>query len=175
MRERVRLLEVSDSHRLAELLTENRDFLAPWEPIRGEEYFTEAGQREDVREALERHAGGSSFPLVILNDDGRVVGRLTLNGITRGAFLSCSMGYWVAQNCNGRGYASGAVEAALALAFDGLGLHRVQAETLLHNAASQRVLTKAGFQEYGLSPRYLRIAGEWQDHLMYQRLNETPS
>ena len=53
-----------------------------------------------------------------------------------------------------------------------LGLHRVQAETVLANVASQRVLDRAGFERYGLAPGHLRIAGRWQDHLMFQRLNE---
>jgi ribosomal-protein-alanine N-acetyltransferase len=49
-----------------------------------------------------------------------------------------------------------------------LGLHRIEASTLLHNIGSQRVLLKAGFQQIGMAPRYLRIAGEWQDHNLYQ-------
>lgn len=53
---------------------------------------------------------------------------------------------------------------------DVLGLHRLQAETLVHNIASQRVLEKNGFSRYGMAPEYLKIDGAWQDHLMYQRI-----
>jgi ribosomal-protein-alanine N-acetyltransferase len=56
----------------------------------------------------------------------------------------------------------------LRIAFEELKLHRVQAETLLHNVASQRVLERNGFVRYGVAPDYLQIAGEWQDHAMYQ-------
>ena len=62
------------------------------------------------------------------------------------------------------------MRATLDLAFGELGLHRVQAATLPHNAASQRVLTNNGFALIGVAPRYLRIAGRWQDHLLFQRL-----
>ena len=58
------------------------------------------------------------------------------------------------------------------LAFHELGLHRLQADTLVHNAASQRVLARNGFTRIGLAPRYLRIAGRWQDHVLHQRLAE---
>ena len=51
-----------------------------------------------------------------------------------------------------------------------LGLHRLEAGTLAHNTGSQRVLLKCGFTEIGLAPGYLKIAGEWQDHLLFQRL-----
>ncbi|WP_308215262.1 GNAT family N-acetyltransferase [Pseudarthrobacter sulfonivorans] len=49
-----------------------------------------------------------------------------------------------------------------------LGLHRLEASTLLHNVGSQRVLQKAGFRHIGMAPQYLRIAGKWQDHNLYQ-------
>ncbi|MGP6171151.1 GNAT family N-acetyltransferase [Microbacterium sp. A204] len=61
---------------------------------------------------------------------------------------------------------SSAIEHAAAV----LELHRLQAATLLHNAASQRVLAANGFERIGMAPKYLRIAGEWQDHYLFQRI-----
>jgi len=49
-------------------------------------------------------------------------------------------------------------------------LHRVEAGTLLHNTASQRVLERCGFEYYGTAPRYLFIRGAWRDHRLYQRI-----
>jgi ribosomal-protein-alanine N-acetyltransferase len=49
-----------------------------------------------------------------------------------------------------------------------LGLHRVQAATLLHNEPSRKILKRAGFREIGVAPQYLKIAGRWQDHLLHQ-------
>ena len=46
----------------------------------------------------------------------------------------------------------------------------MQAEILPHNHASRRVLEHHGFQRYGLAPQYLRIAGRWQDHELWQLL-----
>ena len=109
----------------------------------------------------------------ILDETGRLRGRITLSGIVRGALLSGNIGYWVAEDSNGLGHATNAVTATARLAFEDLGLHRVQAETLVHNEPSHRVLAKAGFTPYGLAPAYLRIAGAWQDHVMYQRLNDS--
>ena len=59
----------------------------------------------------------------------------------------------------------------LELAFGALALHRVQAETLRHNVRSRRVLAKNGFERIGMAPKYLRIAGEWQDHDLFQKLS----
>jgi ribosomal-protein-alanine N-acetyltransferase len=166
-----RLITLDDAPALAELLRVNREFLAPWEPLRDEVYFTEAGQRADITNALERHDHGNALPCVILDHDGAVVGRITLNGIVRGAFQSCSVGYWVSKAAGGRGVATAALRDIISVAFGELGLHRVQAETLLDNLASQRVLERNGFVRIGLAPNYLKIAGRWQDCFLYQLIN----
>lgn len=56
------------------------------------------------------------------------------------------------------------------VAADGLGLHRIQAGTLVANVASQKVLKRCSFTMIGLAPTYLRIDGRWQDHLLFQRI-----
>jgi [ribosomal protein S5]-alanine N-acetyltransferase len=64
------------------------------------------------------------------------------------------------------------VADVIAIAFERLGLHRLQAETLLHNVASQRVLARNGFKPFAIAPAYLSIAGQWQDHILFYLLNE---
>jgi [ribosomal protein S5]-alanine N-acetyltransferase len=97
-----------------------------------------------------------------------MAGRITLNNIVRGAFQSCDLGYWVSEAANSRGLATGAVREMTRLAFSELGLHRIQAATMPHNAASQNVLARSGFTGIGMAPASLLIAGRWQDHLLFQ-------
>jgi [ribosomal protein S5]-alanine N-acetyltransferase len=110
-------------------------------------------------------------PLAIVAEDGRLAGRISINGVTRGAFQSAALGYWVSQSHNGRGLATAAVAEAIGVAFKQLGLHRLQAETLLHNTGSQRVLARNGFQPFAIAPAYLKIAGRWQDHILFHLFN----
>jgi ribosomal-protein-alanine N-acetyltransferase len=167
-----RLVSVDDAAAIAALQRASREFLAPWEPVRPEEFFTAEGQLADIEGALARHADDRCLPHVILDDDGQVAGRITLNDIVRGPFLSCHLGYWVNPASGGRGLATAAIGEIKRIAFEELGLHRIQAATLVHNARSQRVLAKNGFVPIGMAPAYLRIAGEWQDHNLYQVLAE---
>ena len=167
---RTRPIVLEDAPRIAALQAANRAFLAPWDAIRPDVFYTVPGQETEVRRLLQRHEEGSALGHAILDDDGALVGVIRLTDVVRGAFESCSMGYWVAQEANGRGYASEAVASITAVAFGELGLHRVEASTLLHNARSQRVLAKNGFERIGTAPQYLRIAGEWQDHALFQLL-----
>ena len=170
MAHRTRQLTLDDAPDLARLQAANREFLAPWDAIRPDAFYTVPGQQVEVQRTLDRQAEGMVVSHVILDDDGEVAGLARLNGITRGAFESCSLSYWVAESANGKGLASGAVAALLVLAFTELRLHRVQAETLRDNVRSQRVLAKNGFAHIGMAPQYIRIAGRWQDHDLFQRL-----
>jgi ribosomal-protein-alanine N-acetyltransferase len=166
-----RLITLDDAPILAALVSLNREFLAPWEPTRGDAYFTVDGQRSVIQAALERRAEGVTLPHVILDDDGDVVGRVTLNEIVRGPLQSCSLGYWLGESVNGRGLATRAVRELIRVAFTELKLHRIQAGILPNNDRSQRVLERVGFSRYGLAPNYLKIAGSWQDNVLYQLLN----
>lgn len=166
----IRLITAEDAGALADLVQINREFLAPRDPVRPEEYFTVEGQRRAVGEALERYDEGTVAPYVIVAD-GQIVGRVTLSNIVRGAFQSSNLGYWVGSAHNGRGVATAAVRQIMPVAFIELGLHRIEAGTLLDNTPSQRVLERNGFVRFGVAPEYLQIAGRWQDHALYQALN----
>ncbi|MFD6167338.1 GNAT family N-acetyltransferase [Oerskovia sp. NPDC060287] len=165
-----RALRLDDAAALADLLRTNREFLAPFEPERPEEWFTLAGQRASVAAALAQELAGSVVARVVVDEGGQVAGWIIASGIVRGALRSCALGYWVDEARNGRGLATAAVGEMVDHAFGPLCLHRVQAETLVHNVASQRVLERNGFTRYGLAPGYLQIAGRWQDHAMFQVL-----
>ncbi len=167
----VRMVTEDDAPALARLLVANREHLAPWDPERPADHATEEYQRAEAVTALDRYREGAVLPGVVLLD-GEPVGRVTVNNIVRGPFLSGVLGYWVARHVTGRGVASAAVAAMVRHAFGEGGLHRLEAGTLVHNHASQAVLRHNGFERIGLAPRYLRIAGRWQDHVLFQRVND---
>lgn len=166
----VRLVHPGDAAALSRLEIANREYLLSGGPIRSDEYVSVAGQGELIAAQRDGHGAGTGAPFVI-EVDGAVVGRITLSGIVRGPFQSASVGYWVAESVAGRGVASRALDLMVRHAFDELGLHRLEAGTTLVNDASARILTKAGFQQFGVAPDYLFIAGRWQDHRLFQLLN----
>jgi ribosomal-protein-alanine N-acetyltransferase len=166
---RVRVLRPSDAEGMCVAYRRNRDHLIPWEPMRAEEFFTVGGQAASIASKISLHIAGSDVPWVLL-DGSLVIGVMTLSGIVRGPFLSAHLGYWVDKEYNGRGIGSAAVAYAVGAARTELGLHRLQASTLPHNAASRKILRRCGFEEIGLAADYLRIAGTWQDHILHQRI-----
>ena len=103
-------------------------------------------------------------------DGAAVVGSMNVMGIVLGPFRSATLGYWIDAEYQGRGLATAAVRGLCEVTARELGLHRIEAGTLLDNTASQRVLAKSGFAPIGVAPRYLEIDGAWRDHRIFQRI-----
>ncbi|MGW1594687.1 GNAT family N-acetyltransferase [Streptomyces sp. NPDC002343] len=166
---RLRLVSTDDAEALHFAYAANRDHLAPWEPRRPDSFFTVEGQAERIGEQLRQFTERRAVPWVF-ESDGEIIGTITLSGMAFGPFCSAYLGYWVAADRQNRGLAGAGVASVCRAARDLIGLHRVEATTLLDNAPSQRVLEKNGFEPIGMAPRYLHINGEWRDHRLFQRI-----
>jgi len=115
---------------------------------------------------------------------GAVLGGINLNQVRRLSAQSASLGYWMGAPHAGIGLMREAMELLLPYAFAGhvagetadpscgLGLHRIDAACIPENARSRGLLAALGFREIGLAPRYLKINGEWRDHICHQLLAE---
>ena len=89
----MRLMAASDAGALADAYLRNRAYLAPWEPLREDSYFTAAGQEAVIATKLALYEAGTEVQ---------------------------------------------------------------------------------GFERIGLAPQYLKIAGQWQDHELFQRILQGP-
>ena len=90
--------------------------------------------------------------------DGTHIGELCFKGLSQEGVAE--IGYGIAEDYQGRGYATEAVSALTAWAFKQPGVMCITAETEASNIASQRVLNKAGFMKTGETgeegPLYIR-------------------
>jgi [ribosomal protein S5]-alanine N-acetyltransferase len=161
----LRPLEPADAPAMLDLRLRNRDFFEAWEPLRDESWYTLAAQQDDIAGGIEGARADRRYVFGIF--DPSLVGRIALNEVVRGVFGNAYLGYFVDEAVNGRGYATEAVRHAVRFAFGEAGLHRVQAAVVPRNAASARVLEKAGFREEGYAERYLCIKGVWEDHRIF--------
>jgi [ribosomal protein S5]-alanine N-acetyltransferase len=168
---RLRALQVSDAGLLAELYTTNREFLAPFDPNRPLDFWTVEGQLRSLRQ-LERDRPIDMGERFLIEADGRPAGVISVSRVFRGPFQNAGIGYWVAQELNGRGVATEAVRQVCEWGFGPARLHRIEAATLVDNIGSQTVLRRNRFSEIGLSRNYLHIDGAWRDHLLFARTIE---
>jgi [ribosomal protein S5]-alanine N-acetyltransferase len=97
----------------------------------------------------------------------QMIGVFNISGIMRGPFKSAFLGYYASVDQAGKGLMSQALKLVLKEIFTGLDLHRIEANIQPDNTASIRLATRNGFLKEGFSPRYLKINGQWQDHLRF--------
>ncbi len=110
--------------------------------------------------------------LICLNEGGALVGMANLGQIFFGHLRSAYLGYSAFVPHDGRGLMSEGVRLVLGQAFGPIGLHRVEANVQPENARSIALVERLGFRREGYSPEYLRIGGEWRDHVRYAILAE---
>ena len=101
--------------------------------------------------------------------DGAVIGDLSLT-LTSAEHRQGEIGFLVHPDEQGRGYATEASEALLALAFDTFALHRVVGRLEARNVASARVLEKLGMRREAHLVENELVKGEWQSELVYALL-----
>lgn len=167
---------VDDFEGWVELRAASRSFLEPWEPLWPADDLTRAAYRRRVRRYSDEIRSDCAYPLFLFTTPGDVlVGGLTLGLVRRGVAQAATVGYWMGERHAGRGLMTAAVKSVARFAFGELGLRRLEAACIPTNGPSIRLLEKAGFTREGLARRYLCIAGEWQDHLLYARLRDDPS
>jgi len=163
----------SDHEAWAKLRQESYTYLQPWEPIWPEDDLTRAAFKRRLSIYQRELEVGNAWPFFIFADHGRtLIGAVTLSNVRRGVAETGTVGYWIGRRFAGHGHATAAVRAMVAFAFNELKLHRVEAACVPHNAASRRVLEKAGFEHEGLARAYLKINGAWADHLLFGRVND---
>ncbi len=168
----LRAPRVSDQHAWTELRTASRSFLEPWEPKWPADALSRAAFRRRLRRLARdaRENTGHGF-FVFRRDDDVLLGGVTLSNLQRGISMSCSLGYWIGAPHARQGLMCEAITSLLPFVFETLGLHRLEAACLPDNTASQGLLRKLGFHEEGYARDYLRINGQWQDHLLFAMLS----
>jgi [ribosomal protein S5]-alanine N-acetyltransferase len=149
----------------------SREFLEPWEPLWSENDLTAYGFRQRIRAYTQQIKRDSAYPFFIFHRaEGHLLGAITLSNVRRGVAQMCTVGYWIGQPYARLGYMTDALELAVDYGFGNLGLHRVEAACLPSNAASIALLKRGAFSLEGMARNYLKIAGIWQDHLLFSRI-----
>lgn len=118
-----------------------------------------------------REAGSACF-LIHQVEERAIIGSINLSQISRGGFQSAYLGYFVGELYSERGYMTEAMQLMLQYAFEGLRLHRIEANVQPENTPSLALVKRAGFVREGYSRRYLKVCGRWRDHERWAILAE---
>lgn len=182
--------QMGDYAAWAELRASSRDHLTPWEPLWSRDELTRGAFRRRVRHYQREAREDLGYSFLLFSEtpgtpkraadmawgqpanEHTLVGGMTLSNVRRGVTQAATLGYWLGASFTGRGLMRKAIAAIIPFAFDVLRLHRIEAAIMPANAPSLRIVERAGFAREGLARRYLRIAGRWEDHIIFALLAE---
>jgi ribosomal-protein-alanine N-acetyltransferase len=152
----------------------NRQHLAPWEPERGADFFTEESFCRIAQRSYSAFLAGTEVKFIAVDRTSeKMVASCSFTNIVRGPLLACNMGYSVAQALQGQGLMHEVASASIGYMFDVLGLHRIMACHMPSNVRSEKLLGRLGFEREGYARAYLKIAGQWQDMVLNSLIHPT--
>jgi [ribosomal protein S5]-alanine N-acetyltransferase len=126
---------------------------------------TEAFLREAITSADVSPRRRYAFAVLHANAE-RLIGSIELRVVSfehrRG-----EIGYVLAHQWWGHGYATEATRRLLAFGFDQLGLHKISATCDPENRGSVAVLTKSGMHQEGVLRDHVYVRGRWRDRLLF--------
>jgi len=170
----LKTLSKIDAPALLDYFNRNKAFLEPWEVTWKENFFTVDYMQLLIKDDYEGLMAGHTLRLwiVLKNSPNKIIGSVALSSIARGAFQNACLGYRLDVKEINKGYMAEAIQKMVDIAFERLSLHRLEANIIPRNKASIRTVEKIGFEYEGLSKKYLKINGVWEDHVHMVLLNE---
>lgn len=163
-------LQASDTEALLDFECRQRTHFETWVHPRPASFYSREGVERHVQEALAAAQADRAHAFLI-RAGGHLVGRLNLHRVQREHHGRAELGYRLAAEAQGHGWASEAVARVLPIAFGELALWRLEAVVRPGNLASARVLEKNGFRCWGRSRLSVELQGRWHDLLHFERLS----
>ncbi|MDL2300271.1 GNAT family N-acetyltransferase [Clostridiaceae bacterium OttesenSCG-928-D20] len=159
----IRKWKIEDKHDLARAINNKkvmdnlRDGLPyPYAPSDAEEYITAMLSADQTK----------IFAFAITIDDV-AIGSISISRSENIHRLTAELGYFIGEQCWGKGVGTEAVKQICEYIFENTDIVRIFAEPFSHNAASCRILEKAGFQLEGVLRSNAIKNGDIIDMKMY--------
>jgi ribosomal-protein-alanine N-acetyltransferase len=170
------LLQPDTAHLMLAYRFRNSAHLSPWEPAPNPSDGTleEAGQRAAAKSARFYAEGLAVHFIATDPQSGAMVAVCNFTNIVRGIFQACHLGFSVDHAWQGQGLMHEVVQAGIAYMFETQGMHRIMANHMPANVRSEQLLHVLGFEREGYARAYLKIAGQWQDHVLNALVNPHP-
>lgn len=147
---------------------DNRAFFESRINARPAAFYADGGIEAAIAAAQREAAADTGYQFLMRDEAGALVGRINLIQVKRKHYHSCELGYRIAADENGKGYAKEAVKQVLDKAFGELRLLRLEAKAHAGNAGSIKVLERNGFSQFGRSTRSFELNGQWLDMLHFE-------
>ena len=138
----LRRIRLSDAEGMYKLIDSQRDYLGRWLPFIP---FTQSADdsRAFIESVLAEPEENGNFVFAILVD-GEFAGTIGLKSTDR-SNLKTEIGYWLGEQYQGRGIISKSARALCNIAFNMLGMNRIQICCAIGNSKSSNIPKRLGF------------------------------
>ena len=160
----IRYQQVGDARRFFEILNNPNFLYFPAKPK------TISAEKEFLRKNAVLRRSGEQFNYSILMN-GSVVGATGIHIESRRNHCA-EIGYFVDEAYWGRGIACEAVRQLEEVAFNELGVVRIEINMVKKNKASERVAIKCGYRKEGIGRKKLPLGSEYIDCYVYSKVRE---
>ena len=162
---RLRRLKATDEKIFMGLIRRSRELHRSWVQV-------PTSAKAFQRYVQEMNTANDQAYVAIRTDTQEMVGVVELQDIFRGDFQNAYLIYYGFAGQLQQGFMKAAVQQVIAKAFGPMKLHRLEANIQPNNLASIALLKGCGFEKEGMSRKFLRKNGEWQDHERWALLND---
>lgn len=163
----LKLLDMEDVQLLKNYVNEQKEHLRVWEPLRPDDYYTEDTCYLRIKEMRRDFVEDKGCVLCLLNEDQtKMLAYSNYSQFVRGVSQSCFLGYSLAKELQGQGFMQECLKAGIDYISKELNINRIQACYMPRNEKSAAVLARLKFEKEGLAKNYLKINGQWEDHIL---------
>lgn len=159
----IRLIQKSDAKEIWGLVDSNRKYLKEWLPWLDWNTTIEDTVKFVAR-SMEEYARGISMVHVIVNE--RICGLCAYHSINK-SLRAGYIGYWLAENCQGRGLVTDAVQELERIGFEELNLNKIEIHVAVQNFKSRAVAERLGYIKTGVLLDAELLYGKYVDHVVY--------
>jgi ribosomal-protein-serine acetyltransferase len=156
-------VERTDAEVLYALIAANREHLARWLPWAADQDL--AATERFIAEAEAQLARNDGFQAVIA-PEGEILGVAGFHSVDW-TNRNTSIGYWLAEDAQGRGTMTAVVRALVDHAFTEWKLHRIEIHCAPANRRSRAIPERLGFREEAVLREAELVGGRWLDSVVY--------
>lgn len=171
----LRVIDGTFAQLVLDYFSRNKEHLIEFDPLRSENFYRVENRKKAIEQELIDIENEKQLRLWIFKKSDvnfeKIIGTICFSHIIRGFFLSCYVGYSIDYEEINKGYITESLKKGIEIMFDEYKLHRIEAVVMPKNTPSLKVLQKLNFKNEGLSEKYQKINGKWEDHLHMTLLN----
>ena len=155
---------LDDAEELFAVVDANREYLREWLPwLDGTNNVDD--ETSFIVSTLEEYGRGDGV-LYGIRFEGNLIGTISLNWIDWGN-RGCGVGYWLAKDQTGNGYATKSCIRLMEHCFDDLGLHRFVLEAATDNFPSRTIAENLGMRLEGITKDREWLYDHYVDGALY--------